>query len=108
MNENQEIKAKLGELFIALLKMVGVFAVLAFSIALGGLVTMYLWNGIVPPIFGLTSLTWGQATGVDVLVSFIVAQRRESNDKTLLEIFTHVVFINLMFMLIGWIVMMFI
>lgn len=111
MNENQEIKEfkeKLGELFIALIQMLGAFAVLAVSIAFGGWVVMYLWNGIVPSIFGLTSLTWGQATGVDLLVTFIVAQRKEPSDETLMNRFMYVVFTNLLFMLIGWIVMMFI
>lgn len=108
MNEDRRTKEQLGELFIELSKMIGSFGVLALSVAFGGYVTMYLWNGIVPTTFGLTALTWAQATGLDVLVSFLVAQRIPKTEETLMQRFGYVVGANLIFMVIGWIVMMFI
>lgn len=42
MMENREVKEQLGELFIALSKMIGSFGVLALSVAFSGYVTMYL------------------------------------------------------------------
>lgn len=106
MNEEKDV---LGEAAVGFLKMIGAFAALGFSIAFGGYVVMFLWNGVIPQTFGLPLLTWGQATGLDVVVSFIVMQKQPNNDnETILSTFISVLSINLMFMLIGWIVMMFI
>lgn len=108
MDKEKEVKEQLGELFIALSKMIGAFALLALSTAFGGYVTMYLWNGIVPPTFGLTALTWGQATGVDLLISFITMQRMPETQETLAQKFFHIFWANLIVMATGWIVMLFI
>lgn len=106
MNEEKEV---LGEAAVAFLKMIGAFLVLGFSIAFGGYVVMFLWNGVIPQTFGLPVLTWGQATGLDVVVSFIVMQKQPNNDnETILSKFTRILATNLIFMLIGWILMMFI
>ena len=108
MMENREVKEQLGELFIALSKMIGAFALLAVSVAFGGYVTMYLWNGIVPPTFGVTALTWGQATGIDLLISFITTQRIPETKETLAQRFFYIFWANLIIMATGWVVMLFI
>lgn len=105
---NNETKIPTEKLVIAFAKMIGAFAILAISIAFGGYVVMYLWNGIIPPTFGLSTITWAQATGIDVLISFIVAQRKADAEESLVYTFVYVISQNLLFMIIGWIVMQFI
>ena len=42
-------------------------AFILILIALGGLVTMLLWNALMPAIFGLTTITFFQALGLLIL-----------------------------------------
>ena len=105
---DNKTKTPTEELLIAFAKMIGAFAIMAISIAFGGYVVMYLWNGIIPPTFGLPTITWAQATGIDVLISFIVAQRKADTEESLVYTFVYVISQNLLFMIIGWIVIQFI
>ena len=105
---NKERIAQWVEFSLAVTKLIGSLVVSGIFVAFGGYVVKYLWNGIIPPTFGLKPLTWAQATGVDTLVSFVVASRRSTTDKTMLEVVVHVVTLNLLYMLIGWVVMKFI
>lgn len=61
MNEEKDV---LGEAAVGFLKMIGAFAVLGFSIAFGGYVVMFLWNGVIPQTFGLPLLTWGASNRI--------------------------------------------
>ena len=40
-------------------------------IALGGLIVMFLWNGIMPEVFGLGLVTFWQALGLLILGRFL-------------------------------------
>ena len=55
-------------------------ALLLFSMALGGFVAMKLWNGLIVPTFGLATLSYWQAFGLDVFVSFLTAKVGNKND----------------------------
>ena len=47
--------------------------VLAFFIALLlGIVVMYLWNWLMPVIFGLPTITWIQAAGLIFLIRLVL------------------------------------
>lgn len=46
-------------------------AIIGF-IALGGLIVMALWNGIMPEVFGVGLLSFWQALGLLILVRFLV------------------------------------
>lgn len=55
-------------------------ALMVFSIAMGGFVAMKLWNGLIVPTFGLMTLSYWQAFGLDVFVSFLTAKIGNKND----------------------------
>jgi hypothetical protein len=50
------------------------FAIIA--ILLGGTVVMWLWNMLVPPIFGWHAITFGQAIGLLVLSKILFGRGR--------------------------------
>ena len=53
---------------------------MVLSIALGGFVAMKLWNGLIVPTFNLMTLSYWQAFGLDVFVSFLTAKIGNMND----------------------------
>ena len=106
--DEQEFKEVLCEFFISLGKMMIAFATVAFSFILGGYVTMYLWNGIIAPTFGVLTLTIAQGVGVDLFITFTTMQRVDVEDKGLVYSIFRVLFINILMLFIGWIVIQFI
>jgi hypothetical protein len=51
-------------IFLAPLAVLGLAAVAALLIFVGGEVVKYLWNWLMPPIFGLRQITFWQAFGL--------------------------------------------
>ena len=103
MNKNtgDELASAWGKLFGALVLMV-------LSLAIGGYVTMFLWNGLIAPTFGVLTLTWAQALGLDVFISFITAKTTPTTEESIWMIFAKATVSTLLFMLVGWVVMFFI
>ncbi len=52
---------------------IALLAVVFVSVA--GAVVMWLWNALVPDIFGASEITWGQALGLLVLARLLVGGR---------------------------------
>lgn len=57
----------MGDFIIYLLETIAYIAVFAFIFSLP---IMWLWNWLMPVIFGLTKITWIQALGLSVLSGF--------------------------------------
>ena len=59
---------KIGDLFIGIIS----FAIIALFLALClGAPVMLLWNAVMPVIFGLTKITFGQAILINLLASVL-------------------------------------
>ena len=106
--DEQEFKEMLGELFISLGKLMMALVTMAFGLILGGYVTMYLWNGIIAPTFGIVELTIAQGVGISLFITFTTMQRVDVEDKGLAYSFFRSLFINIIMLFIGWIVIQFI
>lgn len=65
----------MGDFILYLLVTIAYIAVFALIFSLP---IMWLWNWLMPVIFGLTKITWLQALGLSVLSGFLV---RGSNYK---------------------------
>lgn len=76
MNEYEEAK----EVAIKSWGCLWSIALMVFSIAMGGFVAMKLWNGLIVPTFGLMTLSYWQAFGLDLFVSFLTAKIGNKND----------------------------
>lgn len=50
-----------------LLKVLGAIALIVILAIIFSLPTMWLWNWLMPVLFGLTKITWIQALGINVL-----------------------------------------
>lgn len=50
-----------------LLKVLGAIALIVVLAIIFSLPTMWLWNWLMPVLFGLTKITWVQALGINVL-----------------------------------------
>jgi hypothetical protein len=48
-------------------KVLKIVALVAVALVVFGFVTMYLWNWLMPAVFGLRTVTWVQALGLLVL-----------------------------------------
>lgn len=84
-------------------------ALMVFSIAMGGFVAMKLWNGLIVPTFGLMTLSYWQAFGLDLFVSFLTAKIGNKNDGYENNQKAYVsIIVTLLFWGIGSIAMMFI
>lgn len=82
---------------------------LAVSLTYGGFVTMVLWNGIINPIFGLTTLKLAQGIGLDLFVSFIVARKPNSGKvKSAPALLGQTLGVTTMYLLVGLVIMLFI
>ncbi len=60
----------------------GIFAAIGFAL-LTGLIIMWLWNWLMPEIFGLTTINYWQAVGIIILAKFLFGgfRSRRSNKK---------------------------
>lgn len=61
-----------------LLKVLGVIALIAILAIIFSFPTMWLWNWLMPVLFGLTKITWVQALGINVLSGILF---RSSSSK---------------------------
>lgn len=61
-----------------LLKVLGVIALIAILAIIFSFPTMWLWNWLMPMLFGLTKITWVQALGINVLSGILF---RSSSSK---------------------------
>lgn len=50
-----------------LLKVLGAIALIVVLAIIFSLPTMWLWNWLMPVLFGLTKISWVQALGINVL-----------------------------------------
>lgn len=64
----------------AFLKILGVIVIVAIISLILALPTMWLWNWLMPILFGLTKITFWQALGVNIL-SNILFKSYNSNQK---------------------------
>ena len=64
----------LGSLFFVILVVAGVALLFALP-------TMWLWNALMPDIFGLTQITFWQALGLNLLSGFLIKSSSSSSDK---------------------------
>ena len=61
-----------------LLKVLGVIALIAILAIIFSFPTMWLWNWLMPVLFGLTKITWVQALGINFLSGILF---RSSSSK---------------------------
>lgn len=108
MDYEKELKTSTEEIKDQLLKlMFTVFVLLPLSILMGGYITKYLWNGIISPTFSLPGLTLIQGVGLDTFVTFI-SPTPLSQKSSLSETVSRIIFINVFYLIIGTIIMLFI
>lgn len=106
MNETED---NVKQLAVELWKFVWALMLSAVAMAVGGFVAMKLWNGLITPTFGLAELSYWQAFGLDVFVSFITGKignkddGYKGNERLYLAITT-----SLLFWAVGSFAMMFI
>ncbi|QPW37322.1 hypothetical protein [Kochikohdavirus PBEF19] len=100
-NTKEELANALGKFF-------GTLVLVVLTLVIGGYVTMFLWNGLIAPTFGVLTLTWAQAIGLDVFISFSTAKTTTNTEDSILMVFAKATVSTLLFMLIGWVVMFFI
>ena len=50
-----------------LLKVLGAIALIVVLAIIFSLPTMWLWNWLMPALFGITKISWVQALGINVL-----------------------------------------
>lgn len=96
-----EVLSAFGGIFVALL-----LAMLATI--MGGYATMFLWNGLISPTFGVMTLSLSQGIGLDLFVSFITSKSGTSEEKSVWKAFAKGASLTLLYMLLGWVVMFFI
>ena len=58
-----------------------VMVVVCFIALVIGAPTMWLWNAIMPTIFGLTKITFWQAVGINLLCSILFGHISTGSDK---------------------------
>lgn len=63
------------EIFIKITGLVTLFILLVFILALP---TMWLWNWLMPVIFGLTEITFWQALGINILAGILFRTKVET------------------------------
>ena len=88
--------------------MLGSILMMVLSIIICGFTVMYLWNNILPTIFGIRTITLAQAIAIDLLISFVVTTQINDTKWTVSESFVRTLSICLITLLIGWIVIQFI
>jgi hypothetical protein len=68
-------------LFTSIGVTVGGIFMFCFAGAIFSLPVYWLWNWLMPMIFGLTKITWFQAWGLNVLCSFLFKTSVTTKDK---------------------------
>ncbi|WP_314578596.1 hypothetical protein [Enterococcus gilvus] len=87
----------------------GAMLIMIVNLALSGYVAMFLWNGIIVTTFKLQALTYWQAFGLDVMVSFLTfAKGVKTDGYSNAERFAISIFCNVFFLLFGILAMTFI
>ena len=61
--------------------LLGILAITGIAI-LFGFIVMWLWNWLMPEIFGLTTITYWQAVGLFILAKFIFGGFGGNNDSS--------------------------
>lgn len=63
-------------------KFLGLIVVVGVGVVLMSLVTMWLWNWLMPTIFGLTKIGFFQALGLNILSTIFFNNIRLTSNKT--------------------------
>lgn len=66
------------KVLISVLGVIGLIVILAFLFALP---TMWLWNWLMPVIFGLTKITFWQALGLNFLTGILFRSTYNNNSS---------------------------
>lgn len=101
MKENNEVQEAIETIVMATV-------IYILSILMCGFTVMYLWNNILPVIFGIRTITLAQAIAIDLLISFIVTTQVKDNNHNIKDLFVKVLSTCLSTLLVGWIVIQFI
>lgn len=64
------------------IKILGVVVIVVLLATLMALPVMWLWNWLIPTIFGLTKVTLGQAWGLNVLCGFLFKSYPSNSSKS--------------------------
>lgn len=99
--ENKEIEKDLTGCLTA-------WAFIPIALVLSGWVTMYLWNGIISVTFELQTLSFWQALGLDIFVSYLMVGGKGKEKRTSYEVFVSAITKTLLFLLLGFIVIHFV
>jgi len=70
---------KITEIIGTVLLVLFIVAVLAFILAFP---TLWLWNWLMPAIFGLTKITFWQAVGINILSGILFKSSSSSSKKS--------------------------
>jgi hypothetical protein len=65
----------------AFLKVFGVIVLIAIVSLILALPTMWLWNWLMPILFGLTKITFWQALGVNILSNILFKSYNSNQNK---------------------------
>lgn len=80
------------------------FATFAFS----GFVTQDLWNGLIATTFKISELSYWQAIGLDLFVSYLTFTSKSNDEKSAKETFASAIIATLLFWGAGALVTIFI
>jgi len=86
------------------IRCIGALLSIPVVVAISGWVTMYLWNGIISPTFGLMSLSFWQAAGVDLFITWIVPSDGDSGQQSARIKMGWIVVRILLVLVIGWVI----
>lgn len=84
------------------------FVVAPVSFVLSGFTIAYGWNNILATIAGVPKITIFQAIGLDVIVSFIVADGGDSDVKDFTDLCSRALGTPIFALILLWIVTMFV
>jgi len=73
------------------------------AVAISGWTTMYLWNGLISSTFGLITLNFWQAAGLDVFISYMISDGGKDGRSTI-EAIVGALAKTLIMLFIGWII----
>lgn len=81
-----------------LLKFISTVVLFVFDWLLTGWITCYMWNGILPPLLGVTEITFWQGRAIALLITwFATSHRKEDKEKNLIESIMYDIFLTLFF-----------
>lgn len=79
-----------------LLKFISTVVLFVFDWLLTGWITCYMWNGILPPLFGVTEITFWQGQAIALLITwFATSHKKEDKEKNLIESILYDIFLAL-------------